>query len=115
MFDKMLAFLLLIVSIQQAKCCKHPILRRTDLVDCTKTFTNRIASFESGLYPSWWMYPSATNVPLIYQTSTDVVKVDKTYQWFLHDCGSGKVCLETKRDGWEDYYLGRLGREYHDR
>lgn len=110
MFAKMPVFLLIMLSIQQAKSCaskRQPILIKTALTDCTKTFTNRIASFEPLLLPGNWMFPksSGAGFAAIYSTSTASVKADKTYHWFLHGCGSGKVCLEAKRNGWEDYYI----------
>ena len=105
------------LSIQQAKSCgpKHQqTLRKTGLKDCTKTFTNRIASFESVRYPGYWMYPENSIENLysaaIYSTSTATVKTDKTYHWFLHDCDFGKVCMEAKKDGWEDYYINNRVR-----
>ena len=122
MSDKMMVFLLLVLSIQQAKTCNKKmkrvshIPRRTDLEDCTSIFTNRIASFESGLHPGHWMLPSVRGYrPILSSSSvpTANVKTDKTYQWFLHGCGVGKVCLEANREGWEEYYIYHSSTRYN--
>lgn len=78
--------------------------------DCTDTFKNRVASFEYNYYPGYWLAPYSGGfgelqmAGISWATSSEV-RTNKKFQWILHDCGDS-VCMESKRQGWEDYLFG---------
>ena len=62
------------------------------LRDCTASFKDRVASFEYGYYPGFWLYPYwpdllSSGGAMIGYSTVVLVKRDKTYQWILHNCG----------------------------
>ena len=90
---------------------KHFALR-----DCTGSFKDRVASFEYGYYPGYWLYPywpdllSSGGAMIGYSTVASV-KRDKTYQWILRNCGGRRgdfVCMESRRTGWGGYFFGEI-------
>lgn len=82
--------------------------------DCTNTFKNRVASFEYSYYPGYWMYPSPTygNKPRLGWAVPSSLQADTTYQWILHACGDS-LCMESKRTGWDNYFINYYFLDKH--
>jgi len=96
--------------------------RQFALRDCTASFKDRVASFEYGYYPGYWLYPYwpdllSTGGAMIGYSNGVSVKKDKTYQWILHNCrhvvNHAAVCLESKRNGWDGYFFGEAKNSWN--
>merc|ERR550519_766947 len=89
---------------------KNGIMGEDGFKDCTEHFKNRLASFEYSYYQGQWLYPYSYKhwFKTYYAIGKDSGKVSSTrtwrkVQWYLHDCGEGAVCAETKL--WEKWYM----------
>ena len=75
--------------------------------DCTNTFKNRVAHFESIFFPSYWLYPQKSgNVYMSWVRSQDLNNPKLGVTWLVHDCGNSSVCLESKKPGWKNFFIG---------
>jgi len=92
-------------------CFKSRQVQVDHNLDCTNEFKNRIASFEYKYYQGYWMYPysdaSFFGYSLMGLGASNAVKVksDTDFQWIMHDCSAESICMESKRDGWKDYFI----------
>ena len=80
--------------------------------DCTAVFQNRMAMFEYVFSTSYWLYADFAghdNLGIAY-VKTEEMRRDAEYQWKLHNCGEGMVCMESSK--WRSYWVAGTAVNY---